>query len=178
MHAFKKTALMLGLLSAFIAEAKGLEESPSPYPVVLPESIANTRTPITDESARQQQKNAIVSAAASGAWAGSAFGPTVFQKGAWYATAAINPIGPVTNSNTTTTVNYSWSTSYRPTGLYVYLCNYARCTSISTYQSGSTSAFYGDSANSQFAFYFYVAGSGLLNPPIYGATNQVIVNYQ
>jgi hypothetical protein len=168
------------LAAAFFVSVPSWAGSAAPLPslpksVVLPDAIANAKVPMT----KQESQVSTLATLGGGAWTSTVFGPTVYQRGSYYSTPVMNPIGPVTNANITTSVYYTWQTSYFPTNLVVYLCNYARCVSLSPFsQRGNTNAFSGDIANSQFIFYFAVAGSGLLSPPMYGGNNQIIVNYQ
>lgn len=62
-------------------------------------------------------------------------------------------------------------------GLRAYLCNYVRCIALSG-ASGTTAAFNGDSAYSNFSFAFVIDGSGGLSPALQGESNYVAVSYE
>ena len=168
--------LVLGASAFYSAQARELAEAPRPKSVVEIQSLAKARVPVSDAATGfvpYISRSADVTPRA--AWAGSAVGPTMYQRGLWYTGGVINPIAGI--NSTTSVVYYTWSASYRPAGLLVYLCNYARCVDVSNFQSAGTTAFAGDDAYSQFAFRFGVIGTGLLNRVVYGSSNQVIVNY-
>jgi hypothetical protein len=143
----------------------------------------SNQTTMTASSSQQSLSatpmfNALT-AGVSGAWAGSAVGTTELYKGTLYSTPPISPVGSTVNSaSLTTLVNWSYSYSRDVPGQRVWLCNYARCLEITDYKSGGTSAFYNDSAYSQFVFYFQVTGTGYISPNVFGGQDQVIVNYQ
>ena len=169
---------MLGASVFYSVQARDLAEAPGPKSVLEIQSLEKARVPVSDAAAGFVPyilRSANVTPSASGAWSSSAVGPTMYQRGWWYTGGVINPIGGV--NSTTSVVYYRWSASYRPAGLLVYLCNYARCVDVSNFQSAGTMAFAGDDAYSQFAFSFGVVGTGLLSPVVYGASNQVTVNY-
>lgn len=121
----------------------------------------------------------IVPLASGGAWANSAGGPTLYNKGVYYY-LQLNPVGSIPATATITSVVWSWGLSRYPTGLIVYLCHdtTSACINVTSTGSGTTSSFNGRLANKKMIYAFGVAGSGSVSPPAYGQVDQVIVNYQ
>lgn len=115
--------------------------------------------------------------AVTGSSSGSGTGPNMSQRGRnYFQTMTVSPIPPPTA--TITTVQYSWSTSYKPTGLKVSLCwdTTANCVAL-TANSGTTSAFSGKSASKNLFYQFGTSGKGTLSPTVVGKTNTVLVSY-
>lgn len=118
--------------------------------------------------------------AGAGAYSSTAVGPTIYSKGYWY-TASFPPVGTIPPGSKISTVYYTWSTSYIPTGLLTYLCydsTLSLCTQLYS-QSGSTTFFqtYNKLAGNTFVLAQGVPGSGALSPVMYGNMDQVIVNF-
>ena len=123
---------------------------------------------------------------ASQAWAGgggyssTAVGPTLYNKSYSWSTASFPPVGSIpAGSKIGAWINYTWSTSYVPTGLQTYLCynsSLQQCVPLYS-QSGSTTAFNGMAAGNTFVLAQRVPGSGALYPVMYGNMDQVIVNF-
>lgn len=118
----------------------------------------------------------------SASWSNSAAGPTLYSKNIWYY-LKLNPVGTVPSNATIQSVYYSWGLSIKPAGLIVYLCHNSAetgpCANVTNIQNGSIDV---SSitllANQPWIYAFGVDGSGTLSPPVYGQTDQVIVNYQ
>ncbi|WP_194868710.1 flagellar protein FlhE [Pseudoalteromonas sp. PPB1] len=114
-----------------------------------------------------------------GAWASSGYGPTLRNTGLYY-TLDLPVVGSVPFGSKITSVNYSWSYSYVPPGMLVYLClnSTNNCVNVSTSKSGRLTNFNDQAANKKFIFAFGVRGNGsVLSPAAYGQRSQVIVNY-
>lgn len=119
------------------------------------------------------------SARVTGSWVNSTTGPAIFRRGMIHQAAQIAPIGSVVKpASLVRRVNwrYSFLTS-APHGLQAYLCNYLRCFALSG-ATGTTTAFNGDSAYSNFSFAFVMNGNGALSPALQGQLNYVAVNYE
>ncbi|MGC6387305.1 flagellar protein FlhE [Ewingella sp. S1.OA.A_B6] len=121
--------------------------------------------------------------AASGSWSDSGQGVTLQNRGVMSSAPALNPpaSSPVMQTPAATIESVGWN--YRlfgpqPAGLQVRLCNTNnRCAQLDA-ASGSTRAFYGQSAQAPFRLVFYVEGKGRLNPPLRIVSQQVMVNYR
>lgn len=103
-------------------------------------------------------------------------GPSLYNQGLDYLLTLPfnNPTaGPITQ------VSYNWSLSYRPVGLGVFLCrnNTGDCVDVTNFQSGIIHDFDGLTSNVPFIFRFFVEGSGIVNPPAIGLTDQVIISH-
>lgn len=116
--------------------------------------------------------------AAGGAYASSVVAPTIYSKN-WPYQANFPIVGTPPSTGNITTVYWTWSFSYRPVGLNVYLCqgSTSACWNVTNIQSGSTTAFQGRNPTSPFFLYYWVAGTGTMSPA-YGNSDQVIVNWQ
>lgn len=62
-----------------------------------------------------------VSWAGAGAYTSSTVGPNVFSKNV-NSTKTFNPVGTIPSGSKISNLQYSYSTSYRPTGFQAYLC--------------------------------------------------------
>jgi len=122
----------------------------------------------------------------SEAWAGASayssttVGPTIYSKNVNY-TSTFNPVGSFPpGSAIGGWIQYSYSTSYRPSGFQAYLCwdnTFADCIDITNLQSGSTTHWNGQTPNHSFILMQRVVGTGTLSPPVYGNSDQIIVNF-
>lgn len=140
-------------------------------------SVAATVQIVPMETSTPVGNLAITTLASGGAWANSAGGPTLYSKNVWYY-LYLNPVGSIPANATITTVSWSWGLSRIPSGLTVGLCHQtAGCGNVTSYGTGTTSAFGGWPANQQMSFAFIVSGTGTM-APVYGQVDQVIVNYQ
>jgi hypothetical protein len=102
-------------------------------------------------------------------------GPTIYNKNVLYTLTlpfAAPHAGPLTS------VVYNWGLSYKPAGLTVYLCRNttSTCVTITSLQSGSTTAFNPQTSNVPFILAFIVSGTGTMSPA-FGQTDQVIINH-
>ncbi len=171
--------VLFAICVAFISlQVQATEQLLSPLVPSKSNQISMTTASSQQSVAATSMFNAIT-AGVSGAWAGSAVGGTEYTKGQMYSTPPISPVGSTVNSASITNwVNWSYSYSQDVAGQRVWLCDYAKCLEITGVKSGGTSAFSGDSAYSQFVFYFQVTGTGYISPNVFGGQDQVIVNYQ
>ena len=115
----------------------------------------------------------------TGSWVNSTNGPGIFHRGTIYQAPQIAPIGSVVKP-TSLVRRVNWRYSFLtpvPNGLRAYLCNYFRCVALSA-ATGTTAAFNGDSAYSNFSFAFVINGTGSLSPALQGQSNYVAVNYE
>lgn len=115
----------------------------------------------------------------TGSWVNSTSGPGIFHRGTIYQATQIAPIGNVVKP-TSLTRRVNWRYSFLtpvPNGLRAYLCNYIRCVALNA-ATGTTAAFNGDSAYSNFSFAFVINGNGSLAPALQGQLNYVAVNYE
>ncbi len=119
------------------------------------------------------------SARVTGSWVNSTTGPAIFRRGMIHQAAQIAPIGSVVKpASLVRRVNWRYSfLTPAPHGLQAYLCNYLRCFALSG-ATGTTTAFNGDSAYSNFSFAFVMNGNGALSPALQGQSNYVAVNYE
>lgn len=121
--------------------------------------------------------------AVSGSWSDSQMGVTLQNRGVIATSSALNPPAhaPVNLTSSTTITTLSWSyklMSPPPEGLQVKLCTASNhCVNIDG-GNGQTRSFYGQSAQTSFRFMFYIAGKGVVYPPLRVLSNQVLVNYQ
>lgn len=115
----------------------------------------------------------------TGSWVNSTNGPAVFHRGVIYQAPQIAPVGSVVRpASPVRRVNWRYSfLTPAPHGLRAYLCNYVRCIALSG-ASGTTAAFNGDSAYSNFSFAFVIDGSGGMSPALQGQSNYVAVSYE
>lgn len=113
----------------------------------------------------------------AGAWESVGSGPGLYSRGLWY-DLALRPTGTLPSTARVTTVHWSWRLSRIPAGLQVLLCwvRTQHCMNISARQSGGTRAFAGLRAQGPVIFAFRVSGA-LAMSPVYGAPDQIIVNY-
>jgi flagellar protein FlhE len=118
--------------------------------------------------------------AGAGAYSSTTVGPNVYSKN-WIVTSTFNPVGSFPpGSYINGNLYWNYSTSYRPVGFEAYLCwdsTYAECINITNLQSGSTTAFQGRTPNHSFVLLHRVVGTGTLSPPVYGNSDQIIVNF-
>jgi hypothetical protein len=115
----------------------------------------------------------------SSAYGSQVAAPTLYAKSTSYSTAYFPIVGSPPASSKVGLVSYSWSYSYIPAGLEVWLCHaVVGCLNVTNSQSGSTTAFQsaGASAASQFYLATRVTGSGTM-APAYGQVSRVTVNY-
>lgn len=118
--------------------------------------------------------------AGGGAYSSTTVGPNVYSKG-WAYTSTFYPVGSFPPGSVIGSwISWSYSTSYRPAGFVAYLCwdsTLNDCIDITNAQSGSTQYFNGRPANHSFVLVHGVVGSGTLSPPVYGSSDQLIVNF-
>ena len=135
----------------------------------------------TEEGPDPASATAPMSLTSSASWSNSAAGPTLYSKNVWYY-LKLNPVGAVPSNATIQSVYYSWGLSRKPAGLIVYLCHNSTttgpCINVTNTKNGSSIDFNLRPANQPLIYAFRVDGSGTLSPPVYGQTDQVIVNYQ
>lgn len=118
-------------------------------------------------------------ASVTGSWVNSTSGPGIFHRGTIYQAPQIAPVGNVVKP-TSLVRRVTWRYSFltpAPNGLRAYLCNYIRCVALGA-ATGTTAAFNGDSAYSNFSFAFVMNGSGSLSPALQGQSNYVAINYE
>ncbi|MDY7548742.1 flagellar protein FlhE [Glaciimonas sp. Gout2] len=114
----------------------------------------------------------------NGSWTGSISLPAIFQRGEAVESGQIKPYGTIKNNATARKVSWRYAfMSPPPVGLLAYLCNATRCVGLSR-ASGSTEAFDGDNAYSNFTFAFVISGRGALTPGLQGQSGQVTMNYE
>ncbi len=116
----------------------------------------------------------------TGSWVNSTNGPAVIHRGVIYQAAQIVPTGSMMVKPASLVRRVNWRYSFLtpvPHGLRAYLCNYVRCIALSG-AAGTTTAFDGDSAYSNFSFAFVIDGNGGLSPALQGHINYVAVNYE
>lgn len=113
----------------------------------------------------------------AGAWQSAGPGPALYSRGLWY-DLAFRPSVVLPAAARITTVHWSWGLSRIPAGLDVRLCwmTNQHCVTISARQSGDTRAFAGLSAAGPAILAFRVRGTAAMLP-VYGAADQIIVNY-
>lgn len=134
---------------------------------------------VNDPSAVMARPMAADSGRTTGSWVNSTNGPGIFHRGTISQAPQIAPVGrAVKSASRTRRVNWRYSfLTPVPNGLQAYLCNYVRCISLDA-AIGTTTAFDGDSAYSNFAFAFVIKGSGGLTPALQGQLNYVAVHYE
>lgn len=138
-------------------------------------SISNA----SDSGAVMARPMAADSGRTTGSWVNSTNGPGIFHRGVISQAPQIAPVGRTVKS-TSRTRRVNWRYTFLtpvPNGLQAYLCNYIRCISLDT-AIGTTTAFDGDSAYSNFSFAFVIKGSGGLTPALQGQLNYVAVHYE
>ncbi len=120
----------------------------------------------------------------SGGYTNTVVGPTIYQTNDIYQSTDMVPLTGTPSTGTIGSVSYSWSYLTYPTGYTFYfgLCDHYRCVTLgSSYgggSSGSTTAFAGDNALTDFAFYFDVYDTTTHTiTPCYGARDSINVNY-
>lgn len=119
--------------------------------------------------------------AGAGAYSSTTVGPNVYSKNYIY-TSTFYPVGsfPPGSAIGGNGISWNYSTSYRPAGFEAYLCwdsTYQECLNITNYQSGTSTAFNGRTPNHSFVLVHRVVGTGTLSPPVYGNSDQLIVNF-
>jgi hypothetical protein len=100
-------------------------------------------------------------------------GPTEYYAGTWYYSPPIPPVGSVPSNAVIYQVSWTYSLSRTPAGQRVWLCDSVDCFEITGLPHGTTHHFDGHSANTNFAFDFYVTGSGQLSPWVTTSSLQV-----
>jgi len=118
-------------------------------------------------------------AVGGGAYSSTTSGPTVYSKN-YKATSIFNPVGNFPPGSKISKVQYSYGTSYRPSGFEAYLCwdsTLNECINITNFQTGSTIAFNNRTPNHSFIMMHRVVGTGNLYPPVYGNSDQIIVTF-
>lgn len=121
--------------------------------------------------------------AAGGAYSGTAVGATIFSPGVYYTTSFPVLGSPPASSTIGPSVSWNYSLDPIPAGrtLTALLCHgvskaNSYCINVTNAKSGTTNAFNGRSAATKFFLYYGVTGpSGFV--PIYGGSDQVIVNW-
>jgi len=117
--------------------------------------------------------------AGSGAYSSTTVGPTVYSKNYNY-TSTFYPVGSFPVGSKISNVQYSYSTSYRPSGFEAWLCwdsTLTDCYNITYSQNGSTTYFNTKTPNHSFVLVHRVLGTGTLSPPVYGNSDQIIVTF-
>lgn len=104
-------------------------------------------------------------------------GPTEYYAGTEYQSPDIPPVGSVPSTATIYQVSWTYSLSGTPVGQRVWICDSVNCLEITGSTSGTTTYFNGHPANTDFAFDFYVTGSGQLSPWVNASDLQVCNNY-
>lgn len=131
----------------------------------------------TDEEAELVEIREIQSELlAAGSSVRNGVGPNLLQKN-WLYTLSLPQQG---GSGLITDVRWTWNLSYRPAGLSVDLCrqNSTSCISVTNNQTGTTTAWMGQTSNVPFLLNFFITGSGTISPTAFGKNDQVIINYQ
>ncbi|WP_354411405.1 flagellar protein FlhE [Marinobacterium sp. MBR-111] len=120
-----------------------------------------------------------VSYASSASYVDSSPGAAIYSPNTWYQTN-FDVLGNPPSDSSVTSVSWQYaSRSIPPGGTWVaWLCHgtTSACINVSTLSSGSSEAFRGRSAATKF-FLIYGIGSSSSFAPVYGGTDQVIVNY-
>lgn len=119
----------------------------------------------------------VANAATSGAYISSSVGQTIYAKNVYdYNNFPIVGTHPATGK--ITTVRYSWSFSYTPANLNVWLCQGSTnaCINVTGSQNGISTAFANRSPTSPFFLIYWVTGSGTMSPA-YSNSDQIVVNY-
>ncbi len=104
-------------------------------------------------------------------------GPTEYYAGTMYQSPNIPPVGSVPSTAIIYQVSWTYSLSRTPVGQRVWICDSVNCFEITGSTSGTTTHFNGHHANTDFAFDFYVTGSGQLSPWVNTSDLQVCNNY-
>lgn len=160
-----------------VVEPIGISPAFDQAVAIIPDAAPSTS--ISASSTSQRPSSGVVTAASSGAWANNGGGPTIYSKNLWYG-LILYPVGTIPSNATITSVSWSYGVSYRPSGFVVQLCHNGSvqyCGEITAWGSGSTNYFNTRAANQPMAFYFGVAGTGTLYPPVYGQNDSIIVNW-
>jgi flagellar protein FlhE len=114
----------------------------------------------------------------SGTYVADAVGATITTKNIDYATrfkvGAMVPPG-----STITKVSWHYGVSSRPIGFEAALCwhDQQHCWNITDGDRGSTNGFNGKDATQELTLYYRIKGSGALEAPSQGQSNQIIVSY-
>lgn len=114
----------------------------------------------------------------SGTYVADAVGATITTKNIDYATRF--KVGAmVAPGSTITKVSWHYGVSSRPVGFEAALCwhDQQHCWNISDGDRGSTNGFNGKDATQEFTLYYRIKGSGALEAPSQGQSNQIIVSY-
>lgn len=121
-------------------------------------------------------------AAGASAYSSTSVGPTISSKNS-NETSTFDPVGsfpPSSAIGVNNAIIWSYSTSYRPSGFQAYLCwdnTLTDCIDITNLQSGSTALWNNRTPNHSFILMQRVVGTGTLSPPVYGNSDQIIVNF-
>lgn len=114
----------------------------------------------------------------SGTYVADAVGATITTKNIDYATRF--KVGAmVAPGSTITKVSWHYGVSSRAIGFEAALCwhDQQHCWNISDGDRGSTNGFNGKDATQEFTLYYRIKGSGALEAPSQGQSNQIIVSY-
>ena len=168
--------LMLGYTPAY-----AMETAPDAIPLAryLRRYVTAANEPLTPyKSGGDGARNEVLSKTVNGSWNGSISLPAIYQRGEVVESGQIKPYGAIKNNAIARKVSWRYAfMSPLPVGLLAYLCNATRCVGLNRV-SGSTEAFDGDNAHSNFTFAFVISGKGALTPALQGQSGQVIMNYE
>ena len=174
-------AYLLFFLMVGSAPANATETAPDAIPLAryLQRYDTAAYDPLTrQKSGGDSRFKETLNKTVNGSWTGSISLPAIFQRGEAVESGQIKPYGTIKNNAIARKVSWRYAfMSPPPVGLLAYLCNATRCVGLSL-TSGSTEAFDGDNAYSNFTFAFVVSGKGALTPGLQGQSGQVIMNYE
>jgi flagellar protein FlhE len=120
-----------------------------------------------------------VALAVGGSYVSTAAGATIYAPNYWY-TTNFPIVGSVLPNAELTTISWSYSVGTIPSGgtFQAYLCHgsTSACLDVTSWRSGSTSAFAGRDAATAFFLYYRINRSSSF-APVAGGSDQVIVNW-
>ncbi|OPY03603.1 MAG: Flagellar protein FlhE [Syntrophorhabdus sp. PtaB.Bin184] len=117
----------------------------------------------------------------AGAWSDVEVGPTLYQRNWWYKTTFSRGSIYVPPGSLISQVAWQWGVTNRYDGLLVWLGYVSGGNfyyiDISSWGSGTSTAFNTLPADMDFEIWFGYTGTGMLNPPTYGQSDTVIVSW-
>jgi flagellar protein FlhE len=124
-----------------------------------------------------------LSYAAGGSYGSNATGATIYSPNVWYSTNFPVLGNPPSASRVNPSVSWSYSIGTIPSGgtFIAYLCHGSinTCYNVTNIRTGQTNAFNTDGVSASAGFFlYYKINRSTAFAPVYGGSDQVIVNWE